>query len=100
MHWPSRFSQEFYDLPDTQKTSTMQNLTTGVFFNGPEPTGERLRDAYRYQTNIAFTQYLDNVLAASHQLKSGFEPCIRSRTPPFRIHHHHRPHLPNAAHPA
>jgi hypothetical protein len=76
MHWPSRFAEEFYDLPDNQKTSTMQNLTTGVFFNGPEPTGERLRDAYRYQTNIAFTQYLDDLLGASHQLKSGFEQWV------------------------
>ena len=73
MHWPSRFADEFYSLPDAQKTPTMQNLTTGVFFNGPEPTGERLRDAYRYQTNVAFMQYLDDFLGASHQLKTGFE---------------------------
>ncbi|HYT65606.1 MAG TPA: carboxypeptidase regulatory-like domain-containing protein [Vicinamibacterales bacterium] len=76
MHWPSRFAEEFYSLPDDQKTSTMQNLTTGVFFNGPEPTGQRLRDAYRYQTNVAFTQYVDDLLGASHQLKSGFEQWI------------------------
>ena len=76
MHWPSRYSDEFYDLPDSEKTPTMSNLTTGVFFNGPEPTGERLRDGYRYQTNIAFTQYLDGMLGASHQIKSGFEHWI------------------------
>ena len=76
MHWPSRYSDEFYDLPDSEKTPTMSNLTTGVFFNGPEPTGERLRDGYRYQTNIAFTQYLDGLLGASHQIKSGFEHWI------------------------
>lgn len=76
MHWPSSYADEFFDLPDNQKTPTMQNLTTGIFFNGPEPTGERLRDAYRYQTNIAFTQYLDNKFGASHQIKSGFEHWI------------------------
>jgi Carboxypeptidase regulatory-like domain len=76
MHWPSRYSDEFFALPEHEKTPTMSNLTTGVFFNGPEPTGERLRDAYRYQTNIAFTQYLDGVLGASHQIKSGFEHWI------------------------
>jgi hypothetical protein len=86
MHWPSRFSEEFYSLPDTQKTSTRQNLTTGVFFNGPEPTGERLRDAYRYQTNVAFTQYLDDVLGANHQLKSGFEQWIGWGTDGFGIY--------------
>src|SRR5258708_7164378 len=86
MDCPSRFSEEFYSLPDTQKTSTMQNLTTGVFFNGPEPTGERLRDAYRYQTNIAFTQYLDDFLGASHQLKSGFEQWTGWGTDGFGIY--------------
>ena len=85
MHWPSRFADEFYSLPDAQKTSTMQNLTTGVFFNGPEPTGERLRDAYRYQTNVAFTQYLDDFLGASHQLKSGFEQWVGWGTDGFGI---------------
>jgi hypothetical protein len=76
MHWPSRYADEFFDLPDAEKTSTMQNLTTGIFFNGPEPTGERLRDAYRYQTNVAFTQYVDELLGASHQMKAGFEHWI------------------------
>ncbi len=97
MHWPSRFAQEFYDLPDTQKTSTMQNLTTGVFFNGPEPTGERLRDAYRYQTNIAFTQYLDDVLGASHQLKSGFEQWVGWGTDGFGIYNDTRLQFRNDA---
>jgi hypothetical protein len=76
MHWPSRYADEFFALPDNQRTPTMQNLTSGIFFNGPEPTGERLRDAYRYQTNIAYTQYLDGVLGASHQIKTGFENWI------------------------
>ena len=85
MHWPSRYSDEFFDLPDAEKTSTMQNLTTGIFFNGPEPTGERLRDAYRYQTNIAFTQYVDEFLGASHQLKTGFEHWIGWGTDGFDV---------------
>jgi hypothetical protein len=85
MHWPSRFAEEFYALPDDQKTSTMQNLTTGIFFNGPEPTGERLRDAYRYQTNVALTQYLDDLLGASHQLKAGFEQWVGWGTDGFGI---------------
>lgn len=76
MHWPSRYADEFFGLPDAEKTPTLQNLTTGIFFGGPEPTGERLRDAYRYQTNIAYTQYLDGVLGASHQIKTGFEHWI------------------------
>ncbi|HWK09151.1 MAG TPA: hypothetical protein VNR64_03820, partial [Vicinamibacterales bacterium] len=76
MHWPSRYATEFYDLPEDQRTPTMQNLTSGVFFNGPEPTGERLRDSYRYQTNIAFTQYVDGFLGGTHQIKSGFEQWV------------------------
>jgi hypothetical protein len=76
MHWPSRYSDEFFALPDNEKTPTMQNLTTGIFFNGPEPTGERLRDGYRYQTNIAYTHYVDGFLGGSHQFKTGFEHWI------------------------
>ncbi len=73
MHWPSRYSDEFAALPDSQKTPAMFNLTSSVWFNGPEPTGEHFRDAYRAQTNIGLTRYLDGVLGASHQLKVGFE---------------------------
>ncbi len=76
MHWPSRYADEFYALSENQRTPTMQNLTTSIFFDGPEPTGERFRDGYRYQTNIAYTQYLDGVLGASHQIKTGFENWI------------------------
>jgi hypothetical protein len=35
--------------------------------------GQRLRDAYRHQTNIGLTRYIDGFLGASHQLKTGFE---------------------------
>jgi hypothetical protein len=73
MHWPSRYSDEFLALPDDQKTPAMFNLTTAVWFGGPEPTGERFRDAYRAQTNIGITRYQDGLLGASHQLKLGFE---------------------------
>src|SRR5205823_1852666 len=73
MHWPSRFSDEFVALPDSQKTSSMFNLTSSVWFNGPEPTGEHFRDAYRAQTNVGLTKYMDGVFGASHQLKLGFE---------------------------
>jgi hypothetical protein len=72
MHWPSLYADEFYALSDSQRTSTMQDLTTGIY-TGPEPTGERRRDAYRYQTNVGMTRYIDGLLGASHQLKTGFE---------------------------
>lgn len=97
MHWPSRFAEEFYSLPEAQRTSTMQNLTTGIFFNGPEPTGERLRDAYRYQTNVAFTQYLDDFFGASHQLKSGFEQWIGWGSDGFDIYNDTRLQFRNDA---
>jgi len=97
MHWPSRFADEFYALPDAEKTSTWQNLTTGVFFNGPEPTGERLRDAYRYQTNVALTQYLDDVLGASHQLKAGFEQWVGWGSDGFNIYNDTRLQFRNDA---
>ena len=72
MHWPSLYSDEFYALPAAERTSSIQNLTTGIY-SGPEPTGERRRDAYRYQTNVGLTRYIDGLLGASHQLKMGFE---------------------------
>ena len=72
MHWPSRYSDEFYALPEAQQTAAVQNITTGVF-SGPEPTGERMRDAYRFQVNTALTRYQDGLLGASHQMKLGFE---------------------------
>jgi hypothetical protein len=73
MHWPSVFADEFMSLPDSQKMPSMYDITTGIFFNGPDPTGERHRDAYRAQTNVGFTHYTDGLLGGSHQFKSGFE---------------------------
>jgi hypothetical protein len=73
MHWPSDWSDEFKALsPAAQRPSTL-NLDTGIFIAGPEPTGQRFRDAYRQQTNIAMTKYIDGFVGASHQLKTGFE---------------------------
>jgi hypothetical protein len=73
MHWPSRYSDEFYALPDSQKISASFNITSGVYLPGPEPTGERVRDAYRQQVNVGLTRYIDGLMGGSHQLKSGFE---------------------------
>jgi hypothetical protein len=73
MHWPSRYSDEFLALSPAQQTPATFNLTTSVWTDGPEPTGERFRDAYRAQTNIGVTRYMDGFLGASHQLKTGFE---------------------------
>src|SRR5437773_188498 len=73
MHWPSRFSDEFLALPAAQQHSSTFNNTTKIYIDGPEPTGSRLRDAYRQQTNVGVTRYLDELIGASHQLKLGFE---------------------------
>ena len=56
MHWPSRFSDEFNELPDAQKHSSTFNNTTKIYIDGPEPTGSRLRDGYRQQTNVGLTR--------------------------------------------
>ncbi len=73
MHWPSTFSDEFLAQPGDQQRPSTFNVTTGIYLDGPEPTGQRLRDAYRHQTNIGVTRYIDGFLGASHQLKTGFE---------------------------
>jgi hypothetical protein len=73
MHWPSTFSDEFLAQPESLQRPSTQNVTTGTYLDGPEPTGSRLRDAYRHQTNIGVTRYIDGFLGASHQLKTGFE---------------------------
>jgi hypothetical protein len=73
MHWPSDWADEFYALPAAQQHPSTYNITTGVYIDGPEPTGQRFRDAYRHQTNIGVTRYIDGFLGASHQLKTGFE---------------------------
>jgi hypothetical protein len=82
MHWPTTYSDEFLALPDGRclafdcaesvKSPSLQDVTGGVFA-GPDPQGEHIRDAYRAQTNIGLTRYIDGLLGASHQLKSGFE---------------------------
>jgi hypothetical protein len=73
MHWPSTWSDEFNALPANQQRSSAFNITTGIYIDGPEPTGERFRDAYRHQTNVGLTRYIDGFLGASHQLKTGIE---------------------------
>jgi Carboxypeptidase regulatory-like domain len=73
MHWPSAFSDEFHaQAASTQRPATY-NIGTSIYIDGPEPTGSRLRDAYRQQTNIGLTRYIDGLIGASHQLKTGFE---------------------------
>jgi hypothetical protein len=84
MHWPSRYSDEFLALPDAEKTAAIENRTTSVF-SGPEPTGERLRDSYRFQTNVALTHYHDGWLGANHQLKAGFENWYGWGTEGFQV---------------
>ena len=73
MHWPSTWTDEFNALPPSQQSVSMFNITTGVYLDGPEPTGQRLRDSYRQQQNVGLTRYIDGWLGASHQLKTGFE---------------------------
>jgi len=82
MHWPSKYSDAFY-AQDTL-TSPMADITTGVF-SGADPTGERLRDSYRYQTNVGLTQYFDGFLGGSHQLKSGIENWYGWGTDGFNV---------------
>jgi hypothetical protein len=73
MHWPSTWTDEFNALPASAQFPATFNITTGIYIDGPEPTGERFRDAYRQQTNIGMTRYIDGFMGASHQLKTGFE---------------------------
>jgi hypothetical protein len=73
MHWPSDWSDAFTSLPAAQQRPSTFNVTSGIYIDGPEPTGQRFRDSYRQQTNIGVTRYLDNWLGANHQLKMGFE---------------------------
>jgi len=73
MHWPSDFSDAFYAEPLAQQKPSTFNITTGIYIDGPEPTGQRFRDSYRQQTNIGVTRYIDNLLGANHQMKMGFE---------------------------
>jgi hypothetical protein len=73
MHWPSTWSEEFRALPASQQVPSTFNIASGIYIDGPEPTGQRFRDSYRGQVNIGLTRYIDGFLGASHQLKSGFE---------------------------
>jgi hypothetical protein len=73
MHWPSDWSTEFYDLGAANEHPSSFNIDTGVYIDGPEPTGQRFRDSYRQQTNVGLTRYIDGFLGASHQLKTGLE---------------------------
>jgi carboxypeptidase family protein len=73
MHWPSDWSTEFYDLPAAEQHSSAFNIGTGIYIDGPEPTGQHFRDSYRQQQNVGLTKYMDGWLGASHQLKTGFE---------------------------
>ncbi|HEV3138995.1 MAG TPA: carboxypeptidase-like regulatory domain-containing protein, partial [Vicinamibacterales bacterium] len=52
MHWPSDWSDEFKAQPANLQVPSTFNNTTGVYIDGPEPSGQRFRDAYRVQTNI------------------------------------------------
>jgi hypothetical protein len=73
MHWPSTWADEFIALPANQQFPSTLNNTTGIYIDGPEPTGQRFRDAYRHQTTVGVTRYIDGWLGASHQLKTGLE---------------------------
>ena len=73
MHWPSDWSDEFKALPAGQQHSSTFDIDTGIYIDGPEPTGQHFRDSYRQQQNVGLTRYVDGWLGASHQLKSGFE---------------------------
>ena len=73
MHWPSTWTDDFNALSASQQFPSTFNITSGIYIDGPEPTGQRLRDAYRHQTNVGLTRYIDGWLGASHQLKTGFE---------------------------
>mgnify|MGYP003694789937 CR=1 FL=1 len=65
MHWPSDFADRVLRSAGAagQRPPTF-NITTGVYIDGPEPTGERLRDAYRHQTNIGARRATSTVCSA------------------------------------
>jgi len=73
MHWPSDWSDEFYALGAANEHPSTFNIGTGIYIDGPEPSGQRFRDSYRQQTNVGLTRYMDGFLGASHQLKTGIE---------------------------
>ena len=85
MHFPTAYSDAFFALPANQQTPSMFNLSTGVWFNGPDPGGQHDRNAYRDQTNIGLTRYQDDLLGATHQLKVGFENWIGWGTETYNV---------------
>ncbi len=85
MHFPTAYSDAFFAQPANLQTPSMFNLTTGVWFNGPDPGGQHDRNAYREQTNIGLTRYQDDVLGATHQLKVGFENWVGWGTETYNV---------------
>ena len=85
MHWPSTWTDEFNGLPSGAQHASTFNIDSGVYIDGPEPSGQRFRDSYRAQTNIGLTRYIDGFLGASHQLKTGFENWYGWGTDGFQI---------------
>ena len=77
MHWPSTWSDEFNALPAEQQHSTTFNIDSGVYIDGPEPTGQRFRDSYRYQTNIGVTRYLDASPWRQPSAENGIRELVR-----------------------
>jgi hypothetical protein len=73
MHWPSDWSDEFKGLPASLQHSSAFNISSAIYIDGPEPTGQHFRDSYRQQQNFGLTRYIDSWLGANHQLKTGFE---------------------------
>jgi hypothetical protein len=85
MHWPSTWTDEFNALPANLQRPSTFNIDSGVYIDGPEPTGQRFRDSYRGQVNVGITRYIDGFLGASHQLKTGFENWYGWGTDGFQI---------------
>ncbi|MCX6545632.1 MAG: carboxypeptidase regulatory-like domain-containing protein [Acidobacteria bacterium] len=70
MYWPTYYSKEW-----DGKTPASYNTTTGVYW-GAHASGERFRDARRFQLNGAVTHYRDGWMGGNHQMKAGFEYWI------------------------
>ena len=46
MHWPSRWTDEFNALSAAQQHSATFNITSGIWIDGPEQTGEGYKSVY------------------------------------------------------